>query len=54
MQVKTSHDSIARPRIKSRNGWNAKGYKDTRGQKLTGNYYNRATPVTVRWVEPTK
>jgi len=54
MQVNTIHDSIAKPKTKVRNGWNTKGYKDTRGQKLTGNYYSRATAPITRWVEPTK
>ena len=50
--MQTVHDSIAKPRTKARNGWNTKGHATTRGVKLTGNYYNRATPVVVRRVEP--
>jgi len=49
--VKTVNDSIVRPILKSRNGWNTKGYKTTRGVKLKGSYYNRATPVVVRYIE---
>jgi hypothetical protein len=49
--VKTVNDSIVRPITKSRNGWNTKGYKETRGQKLKGSYYNRATPVVVTYVK---
>jgi len=52
MHTKTVHDGIAKPHTKSRNGWNTKGYKSTAGQKLTGNYYNRATPVVVRFIAP--
>jgi len=52
--VNTTHDSIAKPRTKSRNGWNTKGYAATRGEKLTGRYDSRATAVKVRWVAPTK
>jgi len=49
--VKTVNDSIVRPITKSRNGWNTKGYKETRGQKLKGSYYSRATPPVIRFIE---
>ena len=47
--MNTVHDSIAKPKTKVRNGWNTRGHKETRGQKLRGNYYSRATPVKVTW-----
>jgi len=47
--MNTVHDSIAKPKAKSRNGWNTKGYKETRGEKLKGSYYQRATAVKVTW-----
>ena len=47
--MNTVHDSIAKPKTKARNGWNTKGYAATRGEKLKGNYYSRATPVKVTW-----
>ena len=52
--MQTVHDSIAKPKAKTRNGWNTKGsiYKTTRGQKLKGNYYSRATAVQSRFVDP--
>ena len=49
--MNTIHDSIVRPVVKTRAGWNTRGYKTTRGQKLKGSYYNRATPVVVRFIE---
>ena len=53
--MQTVHDSIAKPRLKSRDGWNTKAPKTTKGTKLTGNYYARATPVVLssRWIAPT-
>jgi len=47
MHAKTVHDSIAKPHTKARNGWNARGYKSTRGVKLKGAYVSRATPVVL-------
>jgi len=54
--MQTVHDSISKPNTKTRNGWNTKAgtYKTTRGQKLKGNYYSRATAPVTRWVEPTR
>lgn len=49
--MKTVNDSIVRPIQKSRNGWNTKRPKETRGQKLKGNYYSAATPVVVTYVK---
>ena len=52
-KMKTVHDSIAKPKAKARNGWNTKGYKETRGEKLKGSYYQRATAVKVTWAPTT-
>ncbi len=52
--MQTVHDSIAKPKAKTRNGWNTKVYRETRGQKLRGSYYQRATAPVSRWVEPTR
>lgn len=49
--MKIVNDSIVRPMTKTRKGWNTKGYKTTKGQKLKGNYYNRATPVVVTYIK---
>jgi len=49
--VNRVHDSIAKPTTKTRNGWNSKRPKTTRGQKLKGSYYAAATPVQVSWIE---
>lgn len=55
-RMNTVHDSIAKPKTKTRDGWNTKAgiYKTTRGQKLKGSYYQRATAPVSRWVEPTR